>query len=211
MTVKKRYLIPIFILLILLIRLVSEIGPDKIPGERFKVVGIVDGDTVDLLGGDRLRLVGIDCPEKGEQFYDSAKMFIQNMTLGKIVQVDFSKRRRDGYGRMLGYTYVDSVFVNAELVRSGLAYVYLYEDNLADSARIEELLEAQNKAIDSGRGLWTISRHKEPYYLARKGSYRFHRPECASVKNLQPGEYIKFDSRLDACRQGYSPCRNCKP
>ncbi|MCX6826049.1 MAG: hypothetical protein NTV06_02090, partial [candidate division Zixibacteria bacterium] len=80
---KKRYLIPTFVVLLLLIRFVSEIGYDKSPRDRFKVVRIIDGDTIELTGGDRLRLLGIDCPEKGEPFHDSAQAFLRNLILSK--------------------------------------------------------------------------------------------------------------------------------
>ncbi len=208
---RKRYLIPLFIILLLLIRFVAEIDYDRAPHDRFRVTRIIDGDTVELIGGDRLRLLGIDCPERGEPFYDSAAAYLAQLALNKISQIGFSHRRRDGYGRLLGYMTVDSFFLNEMMVRSGLAHVYLFEDNLNDRDKIERLLAAQNDAIDNGRGIWSVERQPEPYYIARKNGLRFHRPGCASVKELLPGEYIKFDSRLDAFRKGLSPCRNCRP
>jgi micrococcal nuclease len=208
---RKLWLVPLLIVLLLLIRFVAEIGHDRAPHDRFKVIRIIDGDTVELLGGDRLRLLGIDCPERGEPFYDSATNYLTRLALDKITQVGFSHRRRDGYGRLLAYMTIDSQFVNAMMVRSGLAYVYLFDDNLADRENIERLLAAQNDAINHGRGIWSVERRPESYYVAKKGSLRFHRPGCSSVKNLSPGEYTKFDSRLEAFRKGLSPCRNCRP
>jgi len=111
----------------------------------------------------------------------------------------------------LGYIYVDSVWVNKEILRNGLAHLYLFEDNLSDKERIGELLSAQNRAMESGQGVWSIKRHEEDYYLAGKGSYRFHRPNCRSLAKRTPEELIKFFSRAEAFRQGYSPCRNCRP
>jgi len=208
---RKRYLIPLFIILLLSIRFVAEIGIDRTPHDRFRVTRIIDGDTVELIGGDRLRLLGIDCPERGEPFYDSARAYLAQLALNKISQIGFSHRRRDGYGRLLGYMTVDSFFLNELMVRNGLAHVYLFEDNLSDRDNIERLLAAQNDAIDHGRGIWSVERQPESYYVAKKGGLRFHRPGCASVKDLLPGEYVKFDSRLEAFRKGLSPCRNCRP
>lgn len=208
---RKRYLIPLFVVLILLFRLVTEIGPERSPLDRYRVIKIIDGDTVELTGGDRLRLLGIDSPEQGEPFYDSAAAFLAQMTLSKISDIEYSSRRRDGYGRMLGYMNIDSQFINELLVRNGLAYVYLFDDNLADRDQIERLIEAQNDAINKGVGIWSLERHYEPYYMAAKNGLRFHRPNCASVSRLEPGQYIQFDTRLDAFRQGLSPCRNCRP
>jgi hypothetical protein len=133
------------------------------------------------------------------------------MALGQIARVVYSHRKRDGYGRMLGYMYIDTIFVNAELVRNGLAHVYLFEDNIADEIRTRTLLAAQNEAIENRRGLWSIKVNEESFYLAKRGSLRFHRPNCKIVRDLPPGKYIRFESRLDAFKDGYSPCRNCQP
>nr|MBN2276844.1 thermonuclease family protein [candidate division Zixibacteria bacterium] len=204
-------LVLIFILFLILIRFVVEIGQDKAPDNRFRVTGIIDGDTVELPGGDRLRLIGIDCPERGDPFYDSASAFMSGLLLDQIPEVVYSSRRRDGYGRQLGYLYLDTLFVNAAVLRQGLACVYLFDDNLADRGRIGELLAAQNVAIDQRRGIWSLPHHEEPYYVAKKGSLRFHRPTCRSVRDLDPGQQLRFETRLEALRQGYSPCRNCRP
>ena len=65
---KKAAVILIALVLILLFRLVENIGYDKAPGDRFVIMRVIDGDTVELAGGDRLRLLGIDTPEKGQLF-----------------------------------------------------------------------------------------------------------------------------------------------
>jgi len=208
---RKRYLIPIFVLLLLLLRFVGEIGIDRQPSDRFRVAKVIDGDTVELAGGERLRLLGIDAPESDHPFHDAAKIFLDSLASNRAFEIKFSKKRRDGYGRLLGYIYIDSVFINAEVVRNGLAYVYLMKDNLTDNGMIETLINAQNEAIDRKLGLHAIKHHAEPYYPARNNSLRFHRPSCTSVRNLLPGEYRKFNSRSEALRAGYSPCRNCRP
>jgi endonuclease YncB( thermonuclease family) len=207
----KKFLIPAFLLLALFIRFVPEIGQDPVPRERFRIVRVIDGDTVELTGRDRLRLLGIDCPEKGDFLYDSAASFLSHLVLGKSPQVLFSGRRRDRYGRLLGYVYLDSMLVNEEILKNGLGYLYLFADNVGDTAHIQRLLAAQAAAIDNGRGIWSQPYRQEEFYLAVKGSFRFHRPSCGSVKNLGPADLIKFETRLEAFKKGYSPCRNCRP
>ena len=208
---KKRYLIPIFILFALLIRYVPEIGRDKSPADRFLVTGIIDGDTIELSGGDRLRLLGIDSPERGDQLYDSAKTFLASLISGKTVMVTYSERRRDGYGRILGYLFIDTVCINEAVLRSGMANIYLFGNNLGDHVRIERLLNAQREAIAGKRGIWSRTVSEEAFYLALKGKLRFHRPGCRSVRNKPESDIIRFSSRLDAFNEGYSPCRNCRP
>jgi len=208
---RKRYLIPLFVVFFLLFRFAAEIGRERIPRSGYRVVDVIDGDTVELEGGEKLRLIGIDCPEKGEHLYDSAGAFLTHLILGRNITLKFGQRRRDGFGRLLGYIFLDSLFVNREMVRQGLAYVYLFSDDAGHRARVKTLVAAQNEAIDARRGLWGITRHAEPYYVVRRGSLRFHRPVCEAVRDLKPEEYIVFDTREEAARRGYSPCRNCRP
>jgi len=207
----KKYLVPVFIILLLLFRFVTELGEKGAPSERFKVIKIIDGDTVELLGGDRLRLLAIDSPEKGDLFYDSAALVLSDLILNKTLRVEFSSRKRDGYGRLLGYIYVDTVFVNKAMIEAGMAHLYLFEDNLKDSFILNDLTATQKAAIEAGVGIWSRTVSEEPYYLARGGSHRFHRPSCASVVNEPATELIRFSSRKDAFLLGYPPCRNCRP
>lgn len=208
---KKRYLIPAFVLFVLLIRFVSEIDLDKPLTDKYLVVDVIDGDTIELLGGDKLRLLGIDCPERGDPLYDSAATYLASMVLNKMVDISYSKKRRDQYGRILGYLFVDSVCINEAVLSSGLAYIYLFRDNLADSIRIKGLLSAQKEAMSKNSGIWARPISQEEFYLTLKGKLRFHRPNCGSVKNKPVSDLIKFDSRYDAFNDGYSPCRNCRP
>ncbi len=208
---KKKYLIPAFILFFLLIRYVPEIGRDKSPADRFLVAGIIDGDTIELSGGDKLRLLGIDSPERGDPLYDSATAILTSLALNKTVRVTYSKRRRDGYGRILGYLFIDTVCINEAVLKSGMANVYLFNDNLGDSIRIRRLLNAQKEAMANKRGIWSRPVFEEPFYLVIKGQLRFHRPDCGSVKNKSKSDIIRISSRFDAFNEGYSPCRNCRP
>ncbi len=208
---KKSILIPVFIALLIVFRFVEKIDHDVSHEDRFTVTKVVDGDTIELTGGDKVRLLAIDCPEKGEPFYDSATAFLASLIDGQITGVEYSNRRRDGYGRILAYIYLDSIFINEAILRQGLGHIYLFDDNIADSARINILLDAQNEAMEAGRGVWSIAHEPEKVYLAKKGSLRFHRPICGAVKDADWSELIPFDSREQAFRAGYSPCRNCRP
>ncbi len=208
---KKKYLIPIFILFVLLVRYVPEIGLDKSPADRYLVTKIIDGDTIELFGGDKLRLLGIDCPERGDFLYDSATTYLNSLILNKTVEISYSKKRRDGYGRILGYLFIDSVCINESILSAGMATVYLFPDNLGDSIRINGLMNAQKSAMTNKKGLWAKQVSEEDFYLAIKGKLRFHRPACRSVNNQPISNYIRFPSRFDAFNQGFSPCRNCRP
>ncbi len=201
----------LLVALIVAFRLVEEIGFDRKPSDRFIVKKINDGDSVELLGGDRLRLLSVDTPEKGELFFEEACRFLSDMTLGKTARIEFAGRRRDKYGRLLGYLYIDSVFVNRAILENGLGYLYLFKDTELDRPETENLLMAQRAAMQREVGLWSVERAPEDYYIGAQGSFRFHRPGCRSVKNLQPGRYRTFNTRDEALYEGLSPCRRCKP
>ena len=195
---------------VVLFRLTGRIGEDVRPGDRFVVVRVIDGDTVELKGGDILRLLAIDTPEKDDPYYEEARDFLAAMTLGKPARVAYGKRHRDRYGRLLGFLYVDGTMVNKAILANGLGYLYLFRENVG-LPEIAELLTVQKEAIAAGRGLWAAPRSPEDYYVNKVGSYRFHRPGCRSVGDLVPGNYQIIATREEACAQGLSPCRNCRP
>lgn len=198
-------------LLIVVLRLVEEVGPERKPSDRFLVVRILDGDTIELEGGDRVRLLAIDTPESGEPLHDEAAAMMERLALGKTAQIEYGGRRRDSYGRLLGYLFIDSLYINKVVIDSGLGYVYLFEDTDLSSPWVTALLDAQRGAISRDVGLWSIEREPETVYYAKEGSFRLHRPGCSAVRNLKPGRYREFSTREEGLATGLSPCRNCKP
>lgn len=96
-----------------------------------KVVKVLDGDTiVILLSGnkqERIRLLDIDAPEKGQPFGDKSKQYLSDMVAGKTVRIEY--KERDQYGRILGTVFVDGKIVNEEMVKVGLAWQYYYSKN----------------------------------------------------------------------------------
>ncbi len=193
-------------------RLVEKVGLDKHPADRFVIKRVIDGDTVELEGGDKLRLLAIDTPEKGERFHDEATNYLAHLALHKSARIEYGQTRRDHYGRLLGFLYVDdTLFVNRAMLDTGFAYLYLFQDNELDRKETKELLDAQRSAIARRVSLYSVAHEKEDYYVANTGSFRFHRPWCESVKDIKPGHYQEFKSREEALELGLSPCRNCKP
>jgi micrococcal nuclease len=213
---RKKWLTTLVVLalagLIVSYRLVERVGQERSPADRFRIVRIIDGDTVELTGGDRLRLLAIDTPEEGEPFHDEALACLASFTRNRGIKVAYDRQRRDRYGRMLGFVYVDdTLLVNRVLIDSGLAYVYLFEDDDLSRTEYRQLLEAQRGAIGRKVGLWSVNREKEKFYLATEGSFRLHRPKCPDLHNLKAGHYRTFETREAGLAEGLSPCRNCKP
>jgi len=122
-----------------------------------RVVAVLDGDTILIDSGEKVRYVGINTPESRHPEklpeYCGREAFEVNRRLvsGKAVRLEYDRRRRDRYGRLLAYVYVDSVFVNAELVRLGYAQVSTYKENQRYHREFQRL---QQEAIAARRGLW---------------------------------------------------------
>lgn len=131
----------------------------------------VDGDTLLLENGERVRLIGIDTPE----YHESAKLFrdaqrsgqdaatiqklgkrawefTRDLVEGKRVSLEFDAERRDRYGRLLAYVYLkDGTFVNAEIVKQGYASLLTYPPNVRYESVFRDLYR---QARESRRGLW---------------------------------------------------------
>ena len=89
-----------------------------------KVIHIVDGDTLDVVGLGRVRLVGVNTPEKDQEGYQEALDFLETTCLGRTATVDIDDEcPEDAYGRILGVVFVDDTNVNAQLLILGHAQV----------------------------------------------------------------------------------------
>ena len=87
----------------------------------FVVVDVIDGDTLDLDNGERVRLAGIDAPERGDCGADTATATLTALTLGHAVVLEPSDEDRDQYGRLLRYVVVDGVDAGGTLLMLGQA------------------------------------------------------------------------------------------
>lgn len=119
--------------------------------EKALVVSVIDGDTIELQDGSRVRYLGIDTPETGEPYYSEATARNQELVEGKVVYLQKGKRDRDEYNRLLRYVYIDGVFVNAELVAQGFATAYIFD---TDEWYSQTLVRLEQYAKMKKRGLW---------------------------------------------------------
>jgi endonuclease YncB( thermonuclease family) len=124
-----------------------------------KVVGIADGDTLTLLVDKtqiKVRLEGIDTPERGQPFGRKAGQALAKKVFGKAVQVDdFGK---DRYGRTLGIVRLGKRNINLELVREGWAWRYRKY-----APKNKELATAEAAARKAKRGLWADAKPIPPW------------------------------------------------
>lgn len=155
----------------------SEEGKFTIPfGKTYNYTNIlikrvIDGDTLQLETGERLRLIGIDTPEMHESnklYRDSQRTkqdtstikelgrrayeFTKNLVEGKRVSLEFDIEKRDKYGRLLAYVYLkDGTFLNAEVARGGYASLMTIPPNVKYADLFLKLFQ---EARVNKRGLW---------------------------------------------------------
>ncbi|MFH1608378.1 MAG: thermonuclease family protein [archaeon] len=105
---------------------------------------VIDGDTV-VINNESVRLLGINSPEKGEKYYNEAKVFLEEVVLGEEVRLEFGKDRYDQYDRLLAYVYINRKNVNLELVLNGFANYYF----LGKDKHYEDFVDAWKNCVDN--------------------------------------------------------------
>ena len=122
--------------------------------QKLIVIEVSDGDTLKLSDNKTFRLYGVNAPEVKEPYFEEAKMFTQNLVLGKEITFEQEANYKvDKFGRTLGYVFVGGVNLNIELVQNGLARVVLYEKR-AKIKYQDELLSAEKSAKELRLGVW---------------------------------------------------------
>jgi micrococcal nuclease len=177
--------------------------------EGWKVKSIKDGDTIILWNGEEVRYIGIDTPEKSQPYFEEAKELNRKMVEGKRVSLEYDQETKDKYFRILAYVWVESLLVNAELIKKGLASTYAHPPNLKYRNYFCSL---QRQAQKAKIGIWSIRvPEKEEYYLGNKRSFIFHRPNCKYALQMTERNKMMFKTRDEALDSCYSLCRTCKP
>lgn len=126
-------------------------------GQYSKVIRVIDGDTIEIDGGEKVRYIGVNTPETvntktivecfGKEASDKNKELVE----GKPVRLEKDISDRDRYGRLLRYVYVDDIFINDYLVRQGYANSASYPPNIKYQ---EQFRQAEKEARENNRGLW---------------------------------------------------------
>lgn len=149
-------------------------GPKPAKEDFFYISRVVDGDTVKLSNGQKMRLIGVDTPEvhySNKLLKDSdrtgrdiktiqalgrkASDFTKNLCLGKKARLEFDVEKHDRYGRLLGYLYLeDGTFVNGKILEEGYGQVMTVPPNVKHA---EYFLKLQKDARAKRKGLWSIT------------------------------------------------------
>lgn len=174
---------------------------------------VIDGDTIILKSGEKVRYIGIDTPEidhenkRAEPLGYAARSFNKKLLGSKRIRLEYDKEKQDHYNRLLAYVFLpDGTFVNLELVRSGMA-TYLHKSpNLKYRKR---LLQAQRKAMSEKKGIWSARSETGQSYIGNRKSKRFHLSGCRYGKKTALTNRVVFSRQWDAYWEGYTPCKHC--
>lgn len=195
-----------------------------------RVVAVADGDTLTILDSNnkqhRIRLAEIDAPEKDQAFGSRAKQALSDLCFGKKAEV--SSSTSDRYGRIVGSVHCDGSNANAELVRRGMAWVYVQY-----ARHGSPLFELETDTRAARRGLWADADPVPPWEWRRgnrtaatapavaqtsssnsevRGNRRsnvYHLPHCPSYEAVSSGNRVSFTSERDAAQAGYRRAGNC--
>jgi micrococcal nuclease len=148
-------------------QLYRQRAPEKLDAGEYGVARVIDGDTLELANGARVRLIGIDAPEtqasrrsdgKDQPLAREARQFAEQAVEGRDVRLQLDKERIDKYGRFLAYVWYvdrgsgDELMLNEELIRAGLARAllrYSYSERMKRRFRA-----AEQEAREAGSGIW---------------------------------------------------------
>jgi micrococcal nuclease len=193
----------------------------------YPVERVVDGDTIVVKSIGKVRYIGINTPEihhptKGvEYFGQEAYAANQRLVAGKQVRLEYDVQTKDKYGRTLAYVYAGSTFINAKLLEDGYAQVMTIPPNVKHADYFRTL---QHQAKTEGRGLWgnrtesvkrttaTNNQANSPIvYWANIKSKKFHRPDCQWARQIRPDNLRKSNNHQQLIKDGYQPCKACRP
>ena len=191
---------------------------------RGKVKRVINGDAIELEGGVKVRYIGIDTPETGrskrgeEPYGKEAFEYNKKLVQGREVLLLFDVQQRDKYGWFLAYVFVDSLFVNAELVRYGYAVALTHSSNI----KYQELfLNLEKKARGKNLGLWELLSDEEKQKIDSQRAIPEDKSEISVFVTLTGQNYhtedckylfsSKVQTSLKDAKLSYSPCKDCNP
>ena len=177
---------------------------------------VVDGDTIYLDNGKKVRFVGVNTPERGVNGYVTSKNFVQKLCLNKKVGLDVDDRKHsDKYGRTLAVVIVDGKNVNEMLLKEGLAEIMymppseFYPYDWAGSNT--HVADTHTSSSSSATHSSSSSSSGSGSYVGNANTGKFHISGCDSVDKMSEKNKVFFSNRNDAINQGYVPCKRCNP
>lgn len=187
---------------------------------------VVDGDTIYLSNGKKVRLVGVNTPEKGATGYKASKNFVSKLCLNKEVGINIDdKKYTDKYGRTLAVVIVDGKNLNEMLLKEGLAEVMFippsefspqsWAGNATSSSQTISASTSSSSAdtvvASTSTSNVASSTGSSMSYVGNSNSFKFHKSSCREVDSMNDKNKVYFNSRENAINSGYTGCKKCNP
>jgi len=154
---------------------------------EIRVTRVIDGDTIDVESGERIRLYEIDAPEYPKECMGvDAKTRMEELVQDKKIFIQaFGK---DNFGRVLAYVYFDRLLINQAITEEGLAYYIKGKTATENTLKIEQ---SESTAKLAGRGVWSSFCQTKKEGCLIKANYReadnsriYHTPDCYNYKKI---------------------------
>lgn len=146
----------------------SLIAPAVSHADTGRVVRVLDGDTVEIrtdTATPRIRLAGIDAPEKRQAFGESAKRELSRLCFDRVAY--FQPRKTDRYGRTVATVECDGADAGLSMIRAGFAWHYKTYAKEQPQAERTAYANAEEEARSAGRGLWRDASPVPPWEWRR--------------------------------------------
>lgn len=164
---------------------------------------VYDGDTFTTTDGKKVRLLNINTSETAkknrpsEPYSIKAKNYLKKLVEHKEVTLKFDKEKKDKYKRFLAYVYLkDGTFVNAEMLKSGLAHLYTFPKNVS---KFTELKKAEDIAIANKLNLWSNPRWQvqnansdKKIDKSRFGKYQIFKGKIQEIAKVGKKTFLNF-------------------
>jgi len=167
-------------------------------GKEVTVSFVLDGDTIAITEGERIRYLGIDTPERNEPFFREATEFNRMLLRDKRITIDICKEEpKDKYGRLLAWVYADNILVNLKLIQNGYAKVLSIPPCIS-SKKARTLKKGQLEAVRKGLGIWADVKTIDSYSASKHvGEYVKVRGTVNQVYNSEKAVFLNFDNSVD--------------
>ena len=172
-------------------------GTGSSGGESARVTDVIDGDTVEVERLGRVRLIGVDTPERGRCADDAATRFTRDRLLNRVVRYELGEEPKDRYDRTLAYLSRDEQMHNLALLTEGYASVLTIPPNDKYESDFEEA-EREAEAADTG-ALATCDRNRRRAVL-RRGREEERAREAAIIR-LERSRAARAAARRDRAAQ----------
>ena len=168
---------------------------------------VYDGDTIYVEGVGKVRLVGVNTPEKGVMGSEASTYLVKKLCLNKEVSLDIDdSKHNDKYGRTLAVVIIDGKNLNEILLNEGLAEIMYIPPSEFYPYDWSNSNTANSPTSDS-----SSSAPQDGTYVGNSNTMKFHTPNCPSASKISDRNKVTFSSRDAAINNGYVPCKICNP